>query len=120
VITVEAHLEHWMDTSRGLRPAYWLRPGVRKSLIAAAEASVLHPTHRPDASRIAVHSVLAAAFSVAGLRSRAFRHFEELGEFSDRYPWEGMSAYPAAEWIGRRASARRAARWAAVLGRRPR
>ncbi|WP_441248282.1 hypothetical protein [Kitasatospora sp. McL0602] len=119
VITVEAHLEHWMDTGRGLRFVYWRRPGVRGSLIAAAEASVLHPAYQPDASRIAVHSVFAAAFSVAGLRSRAFRHFEELGEFSDRQPWESMYALAAAERLHHRAAARRAARWADILGRRP-
>ncbi|MFJ5925470.1 hypothetical protein ACIQF6_22970 [Kitasatospora sp. NPDC092948] len=120
VITVEAHLEHWMDISGGRRLLYWRRPGVRDSLIAAAEASVLHPAHRPNFSRIAVHSVFAAAFSVAGLRSRAFRHFEELGEFSDRQPWGSMFTLPADEWLRRRAAARRAARRAEIFGRRPR
>ncbi|MEW1912037.1 hypothetical protein AB0442_26940 [Kitasatospora sp. NPDC085895] len=106
---MEAQLERWMAAGRSARLVQWRRPSVRASLVAAAEASVLHPAHRPGGARANVHSVFAAAFSLAGMRRHAHRHFEELGGFSSRYPWESLHALPAAEPIRHRAAALRAA-----------
>ncbi|GAA1105750.1 hypothetical protein [Kitasatospora arboriphila] len=99
MIGVEAQLERWTAAGRSARLVQWRRPSVRASLVAVAEASVLHPAHRPGGARVNVHSVFAAAFGLAGMRRHAHRHFEELGGFGSRYPWESLYALPAAEPI---------------------
>ncbi|MFB7667095.1 hypothetical protein ACFC1R_24655 [Kitasatospora sp. NPDC056138] len=109
LITVEAHLERWMELPTGRQHTYWWAEGVQEELTGAAEASVLHPDHRPNMSWIAARSILAAAFSVCGQHGPAAVHFAELGEFAAEYPWDAMSGRPDALLVRQREAALHAA-----------
>ncbi|WP_371493482.1 hypothetical protein OG871_38995 [Kitasatospora sp. NBC_00374] len=91
LITVEAHLEHWMWAAEKADLTYWGRPGVRETLAKAAAASVWHPDFRPGFSWIKAHTALAAAFALSGRHAAAAPHFAALGGFSDTYPWSSVS-----------------------------
>jgi hypothetical protein len=105
LITVEAHLEHWVALTGNEQHTYWWRQGVRESLVEAAEASVLHPEFTRDLSWIAGHTLFAAAFSVSQQPLLAAPHFKALGKYSDEYPWNMISGQPDALWLRHRDAA---------------
>ncbi len=97
-VVAEAHIEQ----ARAEKSATgWLRqPWVRAELSRAAERSVDHPTYRPVHGWVMAHSRFAYAWTLAGDRPRAARHFAALGNAMTDYPWKywlgsGRTTYKA-------------------------
>ncbi|MGS2612981.1 hypothetical protein ACVCAH_00370 [Micromonospora sp. LZ34] len=85
-VVAEAHIEQ----ARAEKSATgWMRqPWVRAELSRAVERSVEHPAYRPVHGWVQAHSTFAYAWTLAGDRRRAARHFAALRNKMTDYPWK--------------------------------
>jgi len=90
-LVAHAHLEHWLDLKGAGAAAYMRDVAVRNDLRLAAQASVLHPDHRPGWHGRGAHSAFAMAFSLGGHHADAAPHFRELGDRPTEFPWQYLS-----------------------------
>ncbi|MEV0177813.1 hypothetical protein AB0I54_00700 [Streptomyces sp. NPDC050625] len=87
VLVAEAHVEHGLDLSDVAGTEYMRNVSVRNELRHAAQASVLHPDHRPGWPSVTGHSTFALAFSLGGHLKDAAPHFVALGNTAAESLW---------------------------------
>ncbi|MFJ6837007.1 hypothetical protein [Streptomyces sp. NPDC091209] len=86
-LVAHAHLEHWLVLDGASAATYLRDVAVRNDLRRAAQASVLHPDHRPGWYGLGAHNAFAMAFSLGGHHADAAPHFRELGDRPTEFPW---------------------------------
>jgi hypothetical protein len=86
-LVADAHIEMWLTLPHGQGAAYMLRDEVRADLRAAADHSVRHPDHRPQAGWPEVHNAFAFAFALAGDGPAARDEFDLIGDRVTASPW---------------------------------
>ncbi|MFJ9868555.1 hypothetical protein [Streptomyces sp. NPDC101165] len=104
ILIAEAHIEHWLELSGVAGTEYLRSVSVRNDLRQAAQASVLHPDHRPGRHWFTGHSAFALAFSLGGHLKDAAPHFAALGNTAAEYLWRYLG-----DWESRYATYRTAA-----------
>lgn len=116
MLVAEAHLERWLAYDRLQRDGYMRRRSVRLEIYAAAERSVLDPSHGTPFDWVTVRSTFAVVLCLTRRWSAARAQFDALGDYASRYPWMYLPN-PERHLRAFRRIARRQARIRALLHR---